>query len=153
VKITEFNIKVFFALLIFPFMAYEGLERGELYGSIDEGDSLTMQIDSIVNNNSRTFFPDYRANGILLPSKEPLSVDIFKREYRQLESGDHIEVFAVPAEPNEYVTASKLEESKPFIPLGILDVTWHFPVAVAGGFFMVIYIVLFLLNAKNESST
>ena len=134
-------------------MAYEGIERGQLYGSIDERNALVMQVDSIANSNGRPIFPDYRAIGILLSSRKPLSVGIFKREYAQLRSGDRIKVYALPNSPDKYVSASKYEESKPFLSIANLQFTWHFPAGIVGGLIMVTYVLVAIAKTKNKNAT
>lgn len=140
--------RVLLALVIFPFMAYEGIDRGATYGSIDESQALTMQVTSVDNANGRAIFPDYQASGTL-PTGAAITVKIFKREFQQLRAGDRLEVFSVPSKAESYVTASKIEESKPFIRWGSFTFTWHFPVGVVGWIVIVLYIIFAPLNTRR----
>ena len=144
--------KLLLAFLIFPFMAYEGFERGATFGSIDESQTRSMLVMSVTNANGRTIFPDYQARGSL-PSGEVTTVDLFKREFNQLRPGDKLAVIALPTKTETYITVSKLEESKPFIRLGSFTVTWHFPVAVVGEIVLGLYIYLVWLDARRGKAT
>ena len=145
-------VKAILAFFIFPFMAYEGVERGAKYGSIDESHTQVMVVTSLRNANGREFFPDYQATGTL-PSGAVATVSIFKREFQQFRPGEKIAVLAVPSTTESYITASKFEESKPFIPVGPVTVTWHFPVAVLGWLLMLFYITKVWLSARREQAT
>ena len=120
-------------------MAFEGLERGSMYGAIDERHGQLMQVRSVENSNGRPILPKYQANGFLLSSREDVTVRIFEGEYQNLNPGDQLTVFAIPSNPSSFITSSKLNESKPFIRLGGLTVTWHFPVALIGWFIIAAY--------------
>jgi hypothetical protein len=80
------------------------------------------------------------------------TVQIFRQEFEQLVPGDTIAVYSLPSETASYITASKLEESKPFIHMGALTVTWHFPVAVVGWIVMGIYVLGAYLKARRKRS-
>jgi hypothetical protein len=144
--------KVLLGLIIFPFMAYEGIDRGATYGSIDESQTQLMLVTSVVNANGRAILPEYQARGTL-SSGAVTTVNIFKREFEKLKPGDKIAVVSLPTKTKAYITASRLEESKPFVRLGSFTVTWHFPVAIAGWIILVIYIFHIRLNARRDKAT
>ena len=150
---SPFFLKAVLAFVVFPFMAYEGIDRGLTYGSIDEGQPQVMEVLSVINANGRPILPDYQAKGRLISSGAEISVNIFKREYEQLSSGDKIRVFATPSKSEAYITASKLEESKPFIHFGPFTFTWHLPVAVFGWLFLGYFIIQQLSNARTSTAT
>lgn len=139
-------VQAIIGLIIFPFMAFEGIDRGSTYGAIDERDGQVMQLISVDNPGGRRNFPRYQGTGFLPSSDDPITVALFKSEYETLEPGDELTVFAVPSKPNSFITSSRLDESKPFIHLGPLAVSWHFPVAVVGESILLVY----LLSLRKE---
>ena len=144
--------KLILAIFIFPFMAYEGVDRGAKYGALDGSRKQLMVVTSVENANGRVILPAYQATGTL-PSGNVATVIIFKREFQQLRPGEELAVLEVTSTPKSYITASKLEESKPFIPVGPLTVTWHFPVAVVGWLLLLFYLAKVWLTARRKKAT
>ena len=141
------SLKVIIISAILPFMAFEGIQKGATYGEVNAQDSHDMEVVSIENPSKRFIFPDYQARGFIFPSGASMVVPISKQEYQQLKPGKRIVVFALPSSPNNFITASNLEALKPFIRLGRLVVTWHFPAAVFG----LILIAFYIVQLKRES--
>lgn len=118
--------------VILIFMTFDGVRRGWEYGPINERQRETMVVESVANPSGRLWFPTFQANGHLLVDGRRIEVPIFKRQYKSLRKGDKLVIFELPRRRGAFITQNKLEESKPFIRLGTLAVTWHFFVGALG---------------------
>lgn len=131
-------------------MTFDGLRRGWEYGPINEREHKTMIVESIQNPSGRSLLPTFQASGRLLTDGRRIEIPIFEHEYKSLRKGDRLVVFELPRHQGAFITQSKMEESKPFVRLGPLAVTWHFFVGALGISFFLYYEVFTLRKQKTR---
>ena len=140
--------KAILALPVALFMAYTGVDKGRELGEVDEDQAELMQVVAVENPTGRTILPTYQANGFLVSSSRRITVGVSKDEYKNLRTGEYINVVAIPAKPDAFITVSEFEAAKPLIKLATLTVTWEFPVAI---FFILVLVVYFVLPPTDAT--
>ena len=132
-------------LVLFSFMAHEGITRGMLYAGIDPDSPEELIIHDIFNKNKRKILPDYVATGFIRSTMQDIEVEVFKSDYEYLDKYSVINVYKVPGTIDHYIYEKKYDEALPLVNLGLVTVTWHFIVG-----FPAILFLLFLLLAGQK---
>lgn len=132
-------IWMFLALGIGCFWIYDGLKRGRLYAPLLGQVVEHMTVLNVYNPGGRTIFPNYRAYGQVDGMDSLVVVDLFQSQYRNLRRanisteagrGQGIEIYRLDPEGSSWVTASRVDESKPIFTLLGFPFSWHFPTGI-----------------------
>jgi len=129
---------------------YEGVQRGRIYGQINEAHEEKFIVSHVTNLVARTTFPRLAVVGMTAADNENFVVDVFRDDYRSLRPGDEIVVYATGFDQPRYVYKEKLNESKPIFTCWDFRFSWHFLVGIVGNVLFGIVLPLSYLRQEKE---
>jgi len=130
------RVLIFLSCLSLPFIVGafwigEGIYRGNKYFPLLNSKPENLVVSTILNRNGRRILPDYVAIGKIESIESPITVSIFKDQFRRLKSGDSMKVYRLNShDPIQWLNSDKLDESKPIFNLIGFHFTWHFVAGV-----------------------
>jgi hypothetical protein len=106
------------ALIFLPlagFIVYNGLSDARLAQGTKGHSSIGFHVEQVYNEVERTIFPDYRAAGRVVSTRESKSIPISKNEFRKIKPGDKLHIVATGIEQRPFVTTRYAERQLSFV--------------------------------------